>query len=80
MDDILRDPLTPSQLVIDRQLLSAKGSSRQPRAEGSQTVHELSKREKYLMTVFSQLWKRWQKEYLTELRVHHNYNLKNRQP
>ena len=27
-----------------------------------------------------QFWKRWQNEYLTELRVHCNFNLKNRQP
>ena len=33
-----------------------------------------------MTTVLSQFWKRWQKEYFTELRVHHNCNLKNRQP
>jgi len=79
VDDELRDPLTPSQLVMGLRLLSTEGSSSQPRAKGSQTLHEMSRREKYLTTVLLQFWKRWQKEYLTELRVHHNCSLKNRQ-
>ena len=44
------------------------------------TGSELSNRAKYLTTVLSQFWRRWQKEYLTELRVHHNCQSKNRQP
>ena len=47
LDDEMRDPLTPSQLVIGRRLLSTEGSNSRPHAEGSQTVHEMSRREKY---------------------------------
>ena len=48
-------------------------------SEAPQTRGELPRRPKYLTTVLSQFWRRWQKEYLTELRVHHNCQLKNRQ-
>ena len=77
VDDELRSPLTPSQLIIGRRLLSKedKTPSKTP-----PTRSELSRRAKYLTTVLSQFWRRWQKEYLTELRVHHNCQLKNRQP
>ena len=55
VDDELGDPLTPSQLVIGRRLLSTEESISlelvNP-AEGSPTVHEMSRREKYLTTVF----------------------------
>jgi len=46
-DDEMRDPLTPSQLVIGRRSLNTDGSIGRPHAEGSQTVHEMSRREKY---------------------------------
>ena len=77
VDDELRSPLTPSQLIIGRRLLSKedKTPSKTP-----PTRSELSRRAKYLTIVLSQFWRRWQKEYLTELRVHHNCQLKNRQP
>ena len=79
VSDEMRDPLTPSQLVIGRRLLSSHGSAKQP-SGGDHTVRDLSRREKYLNAVLSHFWKRWQKEYLTELRVHHNCNLNNRKP
>ena len=77
VDDELRSPLTPSQLIIGRRLLSKeeKTPSKTP-----PTRSELSRRAKYLTTVLSHFWKRWQKECLTELRVYHNCQLKNRQP
>ena len=78
VSDEMRDPLTPSQLVIDRRLLNLHGNAKQPSA--GYTVRDLSRREKYLNTLLSHFWKRWQKEYLTELRVHHNYNSSNRKP
>ena len=79
VSDEMRDPLTPSQLVIGRRLLSSPGSAKQP-SGGDHTVRDLSRREKYLNAVLSHFWKRWQKEYLTELRVHHNCNSSNRKP
>ena len=77
VDDELRSPLTTLQLIIGRRQLSKedKTPSKTP-----PTIKELSRRAKYLTTVLSQFWRRWQKEYLTELRVHHNCQLKNRQP
>ena len=33
-----------------------------------------------LNTLLSHFWKRWQKEYLTELRVHYNCNSSNKKP
>ena len=77
VSDEMRDPLTPSQLVIGRRLLSSPGSAKQP-SGGDHTVRDLSRREKYLNAVLSHFWKRWQKEYLTELRVHHYCNSSNR--
>ena len=76
MDDELRSPLTPSQLIIGRRMLSKEEKTP---SEAPQTRSELSRRTKYLTTVLSQFWRLWQKEYLTELRVHHNCQLKNRQ-
>ena len=80
VDDELRNPLTPSQLIIGRRLLSSERKTGGPPSTAPQTGSELSKRAKYLTTVLSQFWRRWQKEYLTELRVHHNCQSKNRQP
>ena len=77
MDDELRSPLTTSQLMIGRRLLSKAGKTP---LEAPRTRSELPRRLKYLTTVLSQFWRGWQKEYLTELRVHHNCQLKNRQP
>ena len=79
VSDEMRDPLTPSQLVIGRRLLSSNGSAKQP-SGGDHTVRDLSRREKYLNAVLSHFWKRWQKEYLTELRIHHNCNSSNKKP
>ena len=80
VDDELRNPLTPSQLIIGRRLLSSERKTGGPQSTAPQTGGELSKRAKYLTTVLSQFWRRWQKKYLTELRVHHNCQSKNRQP
>ena len=80
VDDELRNPLTPSQLIIGRRLLSSERKTGGPSSTAPQTGSELSKRAKYLTTVLSQFWRRWQKEYSTELRVHHNCQSKNRQP
>ena len=61
VSDEMRDPLTPSQLVIGRRLLSSNGSAKQPSAGHTlHTVHDLSRREKYLNTTLSHFWKRWQ--------------------
>ena len=79
VSDEMRDSLTPAQLVIGRRLLSSRESVNRPSA-GYHPVHDLSVREKYLNTVLSHFWKRWQKEYLTELRIHHNCNSSNKKP
>ena len=76
VSDEMRDLLISLQLVIGRRLLNSHGNAKQPRA--GYTVRDLSRREKYLNTLLLHFWKRWQKEYLTELRVHHNYKSSNR--
>ena len=61
-DHELQSLLTLSQWIIGRRLLSKedKTPSKTP-----PTRSELSRRAKYLTTVLSQFWRRWQKEYLT---------------
>ena len=49
VSDEMRDPLTPSQLVIGRRLLNSHGSAKQPSA--GYTVRDFSRREKYLNTL-----------------------------
>ena len=60
-------------MISDRRLLSKEEKTL---LKTPPTGGELSRRAKYLTTVLSQSWRRWQKE----LRGHHNCQLKNRQP
>ena len=62
-------PLTPSHFVLGRRLLSSPSESEEPSAMNSN--EGVARREKYLKTVLFYFWKRWQREYLTQLREQH---------
>ncbi|KAK6172490.1 hypothetical protein SNE40_016128 [Patella caerulea] len=63
------EPLTPSQLVIGRRLLS------EPNAVTPEVINPDSyARSKYLKTVLDHFWNRWRREYVTDLREHHKFN------
>ena len=66
------EPLTPSHLVVGRRLLSPPTEFlvKDPQYKNSQ--EDLLKRERHLRTVLQHFWKRWQKDYLTQLREHHS--------
>ena len=75
-DSSTEEVLTPSHLMVGRRLLSRNTSLDQ--AEFNSTEKYLSKRVKYLNTLINHFQRRFQKEYLTELREHQHLN--NKQP
>ena len=68
-DDDLQ-PLTPSQLVIGRRLLTNRNSVI-TETEQIQDRRVITKREKHLQKILNHFWNRWRREYVTELREHH---------
>ena len=67
-DDDLQ-PLTPSQLVIGRRLLTNPNSVI-TETEQIQDRRVITKREKHLQKILNHFWNRWRREYVTELREH----------
>ncbi|XP_028397220.1 uncharacterized protein LOC114521030 [Dendronephthya gigantea] len=63
------EPLTPSQLVIGRRIVSVPSELQDD--VKIQARNDAIKRDKYLKTVLGHFWKRWSSEYLTQLREHH---------
>ena len=70
-DDPSNDVLTPSHLVRGERLLSSFQDDIEPE-NVEFSAEALSKRGKFLNTVLNHYWDRWRREYLTELREHHN--------
>jgi hypothetical protein len=64
-------PLTPSHLVLGRRLLTPAKSVHSDLSEEVDSSQKASRRQKYLRTVLVHFWKRWQREYLTQLREYH---------
>ena len=65
-------PLTPSHLVLGRRLLTPAKSDRSYVSEELDRSRKASRRQKHLRTVLEHFWKRWQREYLTQLRENHH--------
>ena len=65
----MSQPITPSTLCIGRRLLSSPLS--QQRDVNDDVFDDARKRERFLRRVLNHFWKRWRKEYLTELREQH---------
>ena len=64
-------PLTPSHLVLGRRLLTPEKIVHSDLSEEVDSSQKTSRRQKYLRTVLVHFWKRWQREYLTQLREYH---------
>ena len=76
-DSVGDDVLTPSDLVFGRRILDARYTDSDPETiDFDPSI--LAKRVRFLNRLVSHFWKRWQSEYLTELREHHRCN--NRSP
>ena len=73
--DDLQEPLIPAHFLIGRRLLSLPdgiGCGDDPDDEDFSLTHDhLTKRLKLLNVVLNHFWKRWQFEYLLELREAH---------
>ena len=76
--DDVEAPLTPSHFLMGRRTLSVPDSLLYQCEDDDDDVtitHEqLNKRMRHLNVVLNQFWKRWQREYLLELREAHQYS------
>ena len=66
------EPLTSSHLIIGRRLLYLLPNLPVDVTVQPEDVGNVSRRESYIRTVLSHYWKRWTREYLTDLREHHH--------
>jgi len=73
--DDIDEPLTPAHLLCGRRLLSLPDSIcyTDPEEDYSLTREHLTRRLMHLNKLLSDFWKRWQTEYLAELRDSHRY-------
>ena len=73
----LQEPLTPSHLLTGYRLLSLPPCNYPEDFDYNSTIQEVSftKRMAYFDNLLNHFWKRWQSEYLIELRECHRYQL-----
>ena len=74
--DDFEEPLTPSHLLVGRRLLSMPddlGCLDDGDEEFTVDTNTLQRRARHLNNVINHFWKRWAKEYLSELRNAHQY-------
>ena len=73
----LEEPLTPSHLIIGRRILSLPtpltDSSVLDDPDFELSTKDVSQRRKHLSAVIGHFWRRWNKEYLLELRENHRF-------
>ena len=68
--DDIEEALTPAHLILGKRLLTLP-DGKICLNEEDDTPEILSKRAKYLRTLQTHFWRKWQSEYLSELREHH---------
>ena len=69
------EPLTPSHLLMGRRILSIPEPT--TNQEGDESNHiTLNRRERHISKLLTHFWRRWQTEYLLDLREHHNLSTK----
>ena len=66
----IEEALTPAHLILGKRLLTLP-DGKICLNEEDDTPEILSKRAKYLRTLQTHFWRKWQSEYLSELREHH---------
>lgn len=66
--DDLEEPLTPSQLISGRRLLSLPDKTRSRGADISNTRETVTRKAKYLQRLMDHLWNQWRREYIPVLR------------
>ena len=72
-DDVNQEILTPNKLLFGRNLETNANPNYELKIE-----RDLSKRQKYTLTLLNQWWSRWHYDYLTELREYHKFSSKKR--
>ena len=70
MDD-LKEPLTPSHLLLGYRVLSLPDRTPSDDPDYDESSYDLSRRMKHFIQTSEKFWKRWSKEYLLELRECH---------
>lgn len=75
----IEEPLTPSHLLVGRRVLTLPDNLAHLEVEDDPdfevTDEVLQRRAKYLSSILNHFWKRWSKEYLSELREAHRQKL-----
>lgn len=74
----LKEPLTPSHLLIGRRVLTLPGAPPQDYKDYGRLCNhsELTRRMKHFNKVMDHFWKHWRHDYLLELRGSHRYSMK----
>ena len=67
--DDIEEALTPAHLIPGKRLLTLPDGKICLNEDDTPEI--LSKRAKYLRTLQTHFWRKWQSEYLSELREHH---------
>ena len=74
--DDVEEALTPSHLLTGSRLLSIPDDHVAEEIDDEDEHNALTRRERYLAKLLGHFWKRWQKEYLLNLRESHNLAVK----